>query len=537
MNLRLSLTLAACLAFAATAPVLAAEKVDRAAINRIADEGFNRSEVLETAAWLSDRIGGRLTNSPSMRQAETWTQAQFRRWGLKDVHLEGFEFGRGWGIDHASARMLTPRVLELRTIPIAWTPATNGKVQAPVIVAPIAKDGDFDAWKGKLRGRIVLISRPTDAKDPVEPAFSRLTDEDLRKTDDFTLAKFSADTATRTKQRLFGERVDAFLAAEGAVAWVRMSRVDGSLIHGDVGYSAGYRVGRTPSVPGAEMAAEDYRRLARLTKSGAPVSLELDHAVRYFDEDPKAYNVIADIPGRDPKAGYVMAGGHLDSWIAGDGAADNGAGVAVVMEAARILSALGVKPKRTIRFALWSAEEQGGLGSLAYIEQHLATRPERTDPDQAHSWGWDQRFPITLKPGYADFGGYFNIDSGGGKIRGIYAETNVEIMSIFQEWLEPFASMGASTVAAARITQTDHVDMQNVGLPAFQFIQDPLDYFTQVHHTNIDTYDHLRGDDLRQNAVILAAFLLLAAERDQPLPKMPLPTAPRDTDPFAYPTE
>ena len=266
-------------------------------------------------------------------------------------------------------------------------------------------------------------------------------------------------------------------------------------------------------------------------------TIEIVSDVRYHDQDTKAYNVLAEIPGRDPKAGYVMAGAHLDSWVASDGASDNAAGSAVVMEAARILSRLGLRPKRSVRFALWSGEEQVLGGSLAYIEQHLATRAPSTDPvaNTLHPYyGWQNRWPITPSPGYYDLAAYFNVDNGSGRIRGIYAEGNPAVVPIFREWFEPFETMGAATISAQRTDATDHELMQAVGIPAFQFIQDPLDYSARVHHSSIDSYDHLRIEDLKQAAVILATFLYKAADREEPLPRMPLPTRPSVTDPFGY---
>jgi carboxypeptidase Q len=511
---------------------LAAEPVDRGAVNRILDAGMNHSEVMETAQHLTDRIGGRLTNSPQMREAERWTQSRFTDWGLKNVHKEGFEFGRGWSIQNANARMITPRVLPIRSIPIAWTPSTNGAIRAEVIVAPLKRERDFDKWRGKLKGKIVLISLPDSGSEPDKPAFRRLTDEDLRKTDSYDQASHDeASIARSIKRRSFAAKLDTFLAGEGAVAWARMARKDTGMLFGE-GYL--HRVGMTPRLPAVELTAEDYRRLARLAKGPDPVTLEINNEVSFNDEDVNAYNILAEIPGRDPKAGYVMAGAHLDSWVAADGAVDNGAGTAVVMEAARILSSLGFKPKRTIRFALWSGEEQGIYGSRAYVEQHLASRPQPADRDTQLYGGWADRFPITPKPGYGDLAAYFNLDNGSGKIRGIYAEGNAAAAPIFREWLAPFASLGATTVAADTTGGTDHVYLQSVGLPGYQFIQDPLDYGTRLHHTNLDTYDHMKPEDLRQAAVIMASFLLFAAERNEPLPRMPLPTKPRDTDPFAY---
>ena len=278
----------------------------------------------------------------------------------------------------------------------------------------------------------------------------------------------------RIERYRFRPNLDAFLAQEGAVALVQMSRTEGRLVHGE-GY--GYRVGKTPKLPGLELAAEDYRKLTRLAKRGE-VRLEIDSRVHFEDADHNAYNTFADIPGDDPHAGYVMAGAHLDSWVAGDGAADNGAGSAVIMEAARILASLGVHPKRTIRFALWAGEEEGLLGSEAYVEKHLAHRPLPTDPAEADlpPFFLTDMYPVQTLPGFADLAAYFNLDNGSGRIRGIYAEGNFAVVPILHEWLSPFSSLGASAVVAEPTGATDHVFFSRLGLPAFQFIQDPLDY-------------------------------------------------------------
>jgi hypothetical protein len=536
---RLAVALSAATAIALALPA-AAQSPDRTVINGIIDQGLNHSQVMRTAAHLTDNIGGRLTNSPAMRQAEAWTQQQFRDWGLSNVHAEPFEFGRGWSIVRSSARMTEPRAIDLHAIPIAWTPGTNGVISGDVVVAPITNPGQFDQWRGKLRGKIVLVSQPGTGSEPDEAPFRRWTDEDLGRTDTYVQPRndpAAAQRALRSGRADFALRLDAFLAEEGALAMVKISARDGGLLHG-TGYT--YEVGATPKVPGMELAAEDYRRLARLALTDTPPKLELMSEVRYHDEDVNAYNIFAEIPGTSRGGEYVMAGAHLDSWVASDGASDNAAGSAVVMEAARILKAMGVRPKRTIRFALWSGEEQGLLGSLAYIDQHIATRAPLSDPDLArlpNNRSWRARWPIQPREGYGDLVAYFNLDNGSGKIRGINAEGNVAAAPIFQEWLEPFASMGASTVSLRPSGGTDHVYMQTVGVPGYQFIQDPLDYGSRIHHTSVDSYDHLKGDDLRQAAVIMATFLLNAANSDAPLPRMPLPTEPTPNDPFAYPGE
>ena len=525
-----SLTILALLLGAAPA---AAAPLDPTMINRIADQAMNHGEVVDTAAYLTDRIGPRLTNSPAMRAAESWTQQRFRDWGLSNVRTEGFEFGRGWSIDSSSVRMIAPRPLALRAIPIAWTPATDGVLSAPIVVAPIKREADFADWRGKLAGKIVLVSYPAPPKDATDPAFTRLSDADIARLDVYRQPVTDDEAGDGWFRALsFAKKLDAFVKSEGALAWGRMSSRHGGLLHGN-GYL--HRAADTPALPAVEIAAEDYRRLARLAKAGE-VRLEIDSRVRFDDSDSKGYNILADLPGSDAKAGYVMAGAHLDSWVAGDGAADNAAGSAVVMEAARILSALKVKPKRTIRFALWSGEEQGLYGSANYLERDLASRP--ANPDQAkaalsYDFKLDQ-YPLTRLPGYGELAGYFNIDNGSGKLRGLYAENNFAAVPMLREWLSPFASMGASAVVARPTGGTDHQFLSAIGLPAFQFIQDPLDYGSMVHHTNVDTFDHLRTEDLRQAAVVLASVLLSAANSDKPLPTTPLPTKPKLTDPFSY---
>jgi carboxypeptidase Q len=503
-------------------------------VNRVIDQGLNHSQVMQIAEYMDDRIGPRLTNSPQMRQAEAWTQQQFKSWGLRNVRKEGFAFGRGWTIVSSSVRMTAPRPLQLTAIPVAWTPGTGGAITAPVVVAPMKRERDFEAWRGKLAGKIVLISLPNDGSEPGEAPFKRLGNEDIAKLDKYREPDYDPTSIDRIIKRVtFDTKLDGFLKAERAVAWARMAYRDGKLVHGE---GRGFRPGATPALPGLEIAAEDYRRLARLAKVGATPSLEINTAVQYDDTDAKAYNILAEIPGSAGGTEYVMAGAHLDSWVAGDGAADNGAGSAVVMEAARILATLGVKPRRTIRFALWAGEEQGLLGSMAYVEKYLATRAAVGASESAIEtfFRWRYRFPITPRPGYKDLVGYFNIDNGSGRIHGIYAEGNVAATPVFKEWLQPFASMGASSVVASPTGGTDHVFMQAVGVPGYQFIQDPLDYGSRVHHSSIDTFDHLKAEDMRQASVVLAGVLLAAANSAKTLPRMPLPTEGTSTSPFKY---
>ena len=521
------------LAGAAAALVFAAPAAGQSENSRIIDEGMNHSQLMLTASELMDRIGPRLTNSHNLRKAEDWALAKFRSYGLSNVHREPFVFGRGWNFTTSSARMIEPRPIDMVEIPVAWTPGTNGPLRAPIVVAPMSKVEHFAAWRGKLAGKIVLVSLPGTSDEPKDPVFKRLSDKDIADDDNYQLPQYDPEALDRRLQRVkFAQDLDTFLKQEGALAWVRKSYRDGKLVSGE-GYT--YMAGHSPSLPGFELAAEDYRRLTRLAKTGPAPVIELNSDAQFDDSTMDANDIIAEIPGTDPKAGYVMAGGHFDSWIAGDGASDNGAGTVTVMEAARILRQLGVRPRRTIRFALWEGEEQGLLGSRAYIEQHLVDRPTPPDMDGFTAYmTWGTRFPLVKKAGYSDLKAYFNIDNGSGKLRGLYAEGNADAVPLLKQWLAPFDSMGAGNVVAAKTGGTDHVFMQAVGIQGFQFIQDPLDYESRVHHSSIDTLDHMRGDDLRQAAVVLAGVLLEAANSDKEVPRPPLPTQPVRTDPFAY---
>lgn len=500
---------------------------------RIIDEGMNHSQIMADAHELFDDIGPRLTISSNMRKAQTWAIAKFSNYGLSNVHKEGFDFGRGWEIVHSSVQLVSPRPIEITAIPIAFTPGADHSITAPVIVAPMNRIEQFAAYRGKLAGKIVFTSLPGTGDEPKEAPFRRLEQSEIAKSDTYRVPQFDPDQQNSFIKRVNFEReLDKFLASEGAVARARIAYRDGKLLSGE-GYQ--HQVGSSPILPAIEIAAEDYRRIARMAKMGDNPVLKIDDQVRWLDDDHHAYNIFADIPGSDPKAGYVMAGAHFDSWIAGDGAADNGAGSLVVMEAARIIRELGIKPRRTIRFALWAGEEQGLFGSLNYVNQHLARRPMALGENGIDNYMlWRSSYPVTLQPGYSELKAYFNLDNGSGKIRGIYDEGNAAAAPLLKEWLSPFDGMGATSVVAGSTGGTDHESFQAVAVPGFEFIQDPLDYESRVHHSNIDTLDHLRPDDLRQAAVVMAGILLEAADSDRELPRPPIPRQPLPTDPFKY---
>jgi carboxypeptidase Q len=494
-------------------------------LNRVVDLGLNHSEIGDTIEHLTDQIGGRLTNSPAQRAAVAFAMERLKGWGLSSVHEEGYKFGRGWSVATYSVTMTAPRSLPLIAVPIAWTPGTNGVVNSEVVFAPISGPQDFASWAGKLAGKIVLLDPPGHVVDETEVPFHRWKPEELANP---ILAIPKTDTeqaeATLADSIDFGMKLDAFLKSQGAVAWVRCSSVDRKLVHG-VGYF--YREGQTLTLPGFEMAAEDYRRLVRLTHEGLAPSLSLHDDVRFDDSDLNAHNVFADVPGSDSKAGYVMVGAHMDSWATGDGAMDDGAGAAIVMEAARIVAAANVKPKRAIRFALWSGEEEGTLGSIAYVDQHIASRPgfaPRSDQSGiAQMMLADHTWPVVKHPGYDDIKAYFNLDSGGGRIRGVSLQGNLEATPIVKDWLAPLSGLGVTAVSPRVSHGGDHNSFSSVGVPSLTFTSDMLDAF-KIYHTNADTLDHLKPDEMRQAATAVAAILLEAADSAANMPAMPLPT-------------
>jgi hypothetical protein len=521
---------AVALALAALPAQVHADATD-AQIAQIVDQGLSHSEVMANGSELFDGIGPRLTNSENFDRAADWAIAKFRNYGLTDARKESYPFGVNWNLDSWDARVVSPRGIRMRSIPVAYSPATGGTISAPVILAPMSKEEHFAKWRGKLAGKIVMVSLPGEASQSDRPLFRRFTDKELAEADAYELPEDETKPYVESNKRdKFPLALSRFLKAEGALAMVRKSYRENGLVTGE-GYQ--YDPAGLLALPFMELSSEDYRRLARLEVAGKPPVVALTIAARTNPADTDADYLLADIPGSDPKAGYVMAGGHFDSWIAADGATDDGIPSVLVIEAARIIKSLGVQPKRTIRFALWSGEEQAFSASTAYIEKYLATRPADKKLAPLDYFGeWPGTFPITRGPDYDRLKAYFNLDNGAGKIRGIYAEDNVAAAPILQKWSRPFKSMGAATVLMKRTGGTDHEYMQTVGLPAFEFIQDPLDYGSQVHHSNIDTLDHAPPDDVRQAATVLAAMLWQAANSDEELPRPPLPTAPSKSNPF-----
>jgi hypothetical protein len=513
---------------------LAAEKpVDWEMVTRIRDEGFNRSQVMETLRYLTDTIGPRLTGSPALKKANEWTRDRLEEWGLENAQLEPWgPFGRGWSFSRSAVHMLEPRQVPIAALPVGWTPGTDGPVTGPLLKVKIESEEDFEEYKGKLEGRILLLADSREIKGDEKPDFHRHSPGELAELAEFEIPPEKREEwVVKARERYkLSKALNEFLVEEGALATLDISSRD----HGVIRLrSAGSREpGESVGVPSLAVAAEQYNWLVRLVEDDVEVVLEIDVATRFHDDDLMAYNTLAEIAGTDKRDEIVMVGGHLDSWHPGTGSNDNAAGSAVAMEAVRILQALGVRPRRTIRIGLWGGEEQGYLGSRAHIREHYATRPEPEDPElrELPPYLWGLQWPIETKPAHAQLSGYFNLDNGSGKIRGIYTQNNVAAAPIFEAWLEPFHDLGADTVTNRDTGGTDHVPFDRVGLPGFQFIQDKLDYFTRTHHSNLDVYDHAQREDLMQASVIMASFAYHAAMRDEMLPREPMPQEPPEKE-------
>ena len=544
---------------AAPAAAYGQENVDLATIHRIKDEAFRGSHVMDHLFYLTDVNGPRLTNSPGFRAAANWSVQQLKDWGVANARLEKWgTFGRGWSLARFSAHMKAPVYAPLLGMPRAWAAATSGPVPAEVVAAPLfspREDPDrFDlpkvterirsytaSQKGKLEGRIVLIEPVRELTPPTEPASERYDDKKLADVggapDPFAppplewpitrlpeeekkrwqiLGAYPAEVLWDYVARLDRayDRLNTFLHDEGAVAVLSTDQrgAGGILFAEKAGLWA--REAAPPPV-WVVLQPEPYYRLARLVERKIPVKVELDVAASFHDDVTDGVNVVAEIPGQKKKDEVVMLGAHLDSWHSGTGATDNAAGCAVALEAMRILKALDLPMDRTVRIALWSGEEQGLYGSRGYVKEHFG------DP-----------VTMTLKPEHAKLAAYFNVDNGTGKIRGVYLQGNDMVRPIFDAWLAPFRDLGATTLTIRNTGGTDHQSFDDLGLPGFQFIQDPLDYGSRTHHSNLDVYDHVVPADLMQASALLASFVYDAATRAEMLPRKPLPRPlPKPKDP------
>jgi carboxypeptidase Q len=521
----------------------AEERVDLEMVTRIRSEGFRHSQVMETASELMDRIGPRLTGSPQVQQANEWTKTRLAEWGMSNAHLETWgPFGRGWRYESCAVRMTAPDKAELLALPKAWTPGTNGPIHGSVVRLNVKSKDELEGLKGTLAGKIVLYGDVREVKPHDKPDLTRYDDKSLAELSQYELPggppRYNREEYVKRYE--VRKAVDAFLADEKPLAIIDLGRGDFGTFNVQGGGE--WRVSKPKStIPELSMEWEHFGRIARLLDRKVPVEVELDVKVAFVDEDLMQWDTIAEIPGTDKKDEVVMVGAHLDSWHGGTGATDNGAGSVVAMEVMRILKALDLKPRRTIRIGLWTGEEQGLYGSHAYVSQHFASRPPMSKEEQDKPWFLQkEKGPLTVKPEHAKLAAYFNLDNGTGKIRGIYAEENAAVVPIFEAWLAPLHDLGATTVTMNRTGGTDHESFDQVGLPGFQFIQDEIEYETRTHHTNMDLYERLVKADLEQAAVVMACFAYDAAMRDGMLPRKPMPKdepAAADKKPQAAPAK
>ena len=494
------------------------ERVDKHIVALIKNEGFNNSRVMGTLFELTDVNGPRLTGSTGMKNAEQWAREKFSGWGLKNVAIEPWGgFGKGWEVNKSYVAMTAPYYQALIACPRAWTPGTDGLVKGSAVLVRIDSVQDMAKYAGTLRNKIVVLpGANSETKPNFTPDAKRLTDDELMK---MAIDPHAEEATTNLSQKPKGppappvrpgvnlkKQVDSFLYAEGAIAVLSGGRGTMGTLFTSNGASRAWDA--KPVLPEMEMAGEHLARLVRLLEAGKNVALEMDTRTTFFAADSIENNVVAEIPGTDPylKDELVILGGHMDSWHAATGTTDNGTGTVVMMEAVRILKAIHAKPRRTIRIVLWSGEEQGLLGSRAYVKNHFA-----------------DRLTMSLKADHKKVSAYYNLDNGGGKIRGIYMQGNDEVKDIFDAWLEPFHDLGATTTTIRTTGSTDHISFDEVGIPGFQFIQDPLEYGTRTHHTNMDSYDRISGNDLMQGSVVVASFVYNTAMREDMIPRKALP--------------
>lgn len=531
-------------------------------VARIREEGLNHSQVMETLSYLSDVIGPRLTGSPNLRRANEWTKSKLESWGLTQAHLEGWgPFGRGWSLQRFSAQLIEPQQIALPGYPKAWSPGLDHPIEAEVIHVEVKSDADYEKYRGKLQGAVVLISSVREVRERFDPLATRLGETNLlrlanagpptvaRVFDRGTNTARSTNAPVRRNTDPAG-RLLSFVSREGAAAVVTSSPQGDAgtffISQATVPAAEPRETNAPPSTnavvrpwapdapafpPQIVLATEEYNRLVRMLKAGEKLKMALEMKARFHGDDLMAYNTVAEIPGSDLKDEIVMVGGHLDSWHGGTGATDNGAGVACAMEAVRILQALHLQPRRTVRVALWTGEEQGIYGSKAYVSNHFGYYPTATaafDGRRPNNPGTRRSSAETnavrrlvRQKEYEKLSVYFNLDNGTGKIRGVHMQGNEAVRPIFRKWLEPFYDLGAETLTLGNTGGTDHLSFDAIGLPGFQFIQDPMDYMSRTHHSNADVFDRIQGDDLRQASTIMAAFIYNAAMADERMPRKP----------------
>jgi carboxypeptidase Q len=508
---------------ASYAQQLSKEAADEAVISAIRDEEFSHSDIMENISWLADVFGPRLTGSPAFRSAGDWVVKRCKDYGLANVHKENWPFGKGWSLAHFDAHMVAPDYQPLIGFPKSWTPGTPGPVTAEVIRVDIKSEDDFQKYHGKLKGKIVL-TQPAREVHPLEGILVQRWTEPLLKEAESTPLIAPAGEGRRGRRPAAASLQDKtrqFFSDEGVVAeldrgsdsylvpgdnqmsW-RTQRTDGGTVFVGIGGPHDNKNAGT-GVPSVTLAVEHYNRILRILEKKMPVKVQLDVEAKFHDEDPaqgNGFNVIAEIPGSSAPNEIVLLGAHLDSHAAATGATDNAAGVAVIMEALRVLKAIGAKPRRTIRVGFWGGEEEGLLGSQAYVDEHLVD-------------------PVTnqFKPEYQNLVAYYNLDNGTGRIRGVWLQDNLATAPIFRAWFEPLRDLGVSAIAPRLVSGSDYASFDEVGIPAFQFMQDRVEYNSRTHHSNMDVVDHVLREDLVQSAVVMATFAYNTAMRDSKLPR------------------
>ena len=524
--------LAVALSIVLSALVLAqTEKLDYAAIGRIRDEGFNRSQVMDHISWLADVYGPRVTGTPAMQQASEWAMKKFAEWGLTSIHQERFAFGKGWSLVRFHASLLEPQPQPLIGFPQEWSSSTQGTVTADVVRVAVASDADFAKYRGTLAGKVVLTQPPRTVRLLEGPIVLRMDrpntiEAEMTPVPPAPRAGVGGSSSAQSPAA-FRRKVEEFYKSEGVVAlFDRGSESDMAAGGSDLSWQtqrpdggtifptgSGARDGNAgQGLPTVTLAVEHYNRMVRILDKGLKVRVELNVETKFYDEStPNGFNTVAEIQGSDLASEVVLLGAHFDSHPYATGATDNATGSAAMMEAVRILKTLGLRPRRTIRVALWGAEEQGLLGSRAYVKEHLA------DVDS-----------MALKPEHAKISAYFNSDNGTGRIRGVWMQNNLAVRPIFAQWIEPLKDLGVETLSPRPVSQTDHVPFDNVGIPAFQFLVDRLEYNSRTHHSTMDTFDRVQRDDMVQQATVIAIFAYNAAMRDETLPRKALPAPVRN---------
>ncbi len=505
------------------------ESVDLDVVHRIRQEATQNSKVMDSVFQLTDVAGHRLTNSPGYFAAADWVEKQLKEWSI-DARQETFPYGRGWTFTHFSAHMIEPTAATLTGVPLAYTPGTKGKVTGDVMVVTMATDADLEKYKGKIKGKILMMGAGREVTAPAAPLVTRYSDQELQALTAPAAGRGGGAPGTaaiaagrgenpgrggnggnggpggQTPAQQFAAKVNKFLVDEGILVAVRIANnpSDGGTVFAQTGGSRDIKDPVPP--PMVALAPDHYNRILRLLDAKIPVKLEFEIDAKFYDDRTDSVNVIGEIPGGAKRDEVVMIGAHLDSWQGGTGATDNAAGSAVMIEVLRILKTLKLPMARTVRMGLWGGEEQGLLGSRAYVDAHFSARD------------------MKVKAEHAKLSGYFNVDNGTGKIRGVYLQGNDRMRPVFEAWLKPFADMGAQTITIRSTGGTDHTNFDLVGLPGFQFIQDWVDYNTRTHHSNMDVYDRVQREDLQQAAAIVASFVYNAATRDELLPRKPLPS-------------